>query len=70
MISQEQECNRDFKGKCKVIDFNAEVTRQRFEHKLKHGITQCSNTRRHGFRAKIAADSNEAAVGELKREIK
>lgn len=44
--------------------------RQRLEHNMKQNITQYSNTRRHGFRAKITPDNNEAAVGELRREIK
>ena len=44
--------------------------RQRLEHKKRQNISQYSDARRQGFRAKITPDSNEAAVGELRREIK
>ena len=39
-------------------------------HKNRQNISQYSDTRRHEFRAKITPDSNETAVGELRREIK
>ena len=44
--------------------------RQRLVHKNRQNISQYSDTRRHEFRAKITPDSNETAVGELRREIK
>ena len=70
MILQVQQYNKDHKGKCKVVDFEINLTRQRLQHKMRQNIIQYNNTRRHGFRAKITPDSNEAAVGELRREIK
>ena len=46
------------------------MTRQRLERNKRQNITQYSNTSRLGFRAKILPDSNDTAVGELRREIK
>ena len=37
---------------------------------MRQNITHYSNTSRRGFRAKIIPDNSEAAVSELRREIK
>ena len=61
---------KEYKEKGKVVDFDINLTRQRLERNKKQNIIQYSNTRRLGFRTKITPDNNEAAIGELRREIK
>ena len=68
LLQVEQYC-RDNDRRQQVVKFDIDLVKQRLQHVHEH-YTVPDNTRRHSFRAKIAPDSNEDAVVELRREIK